>query len=209
MLAFVWGVSGCTPAIPSDSAAIESVGILAAQARQPEAVAKLKRWSEQGNGVAQRELALALLKDPETRDQGLSWLERAARNDDAEAAFVLGDAVRMGRFGLKPDVLAARPWLERSAQHGHADAALALARLASNGEAGARDARLALQWLRKASEAGNTQAMFLLSNAYAQGQGTPVALDQARYWLEAAADKHFSPAIQAYALVHLFIGGTP
>ncbi|MGS0759165.1 sel1 repeat family protein, partial [Roseateles sp. GG27B] len=69
-----------------------------------------------------------------------------------------------------------------------------------NGEAGTRDEQQAVRWLRAAADWGNPQAMFLLSNAYTDGQGISVDLAQSRHWLEAAADRHFGPALQAYAL---------
>lgn len=190
---------GCSSP-PPDNAAMESLGILASQAQQPEAQATLRGWAEHGNAVAQRELGVALLSTPGQSPEAIGLLERAALNGDAEAGFVLGDAWRLGRFGLQADAANARIWFERGARQGHADAALALARMARNGDAGARDDAAALHWLQTASERGNPQAMFLLSNAYAQGLGTPVVLDLARKWLEASADKHFPPAIQAYAL---------
>lgn len=193
-------VCACSPKAPIDVPAIESVGLLAIHARKPEALAQLRRWSDQNFAVAQRELALALLRDSSTRAEGLSWMQRAAQNGDAEAAFVLGEAQRVGSHGLKADAFVARPWLQQAANAGHADAALALARMARNGDAGPRDALVAVHWLQIASERGAAQAMFLLSNAYADGEGAPVDLDKARKWLEAAADKHFTPAIQAYAL---------
>ena len=193
-------VSACSPQAPLDTPTIESVGLLAIHARKPEALAQLRRWSDQNFAVAQRELALALLLDSASRAEGLNWMQRAAQNGDAEAGFVFGEAQRVGSHGLKADASAARPWLQQAANTGHADAALALARMARNGDAWPRDERVAVHWLQLASERGAAQAMFLLSNAYANGEGVPVDLDKARKWLEAAADKHFTPAIQAYAL---------
>lgn len=197
------GLTACVGAAkpPPDSATIESLGILASQAGQAEAKQQLRHWAEQGLPIAQRELARSLLRgDSEAQQQGLDWLGRAALGGDAEAAYLQGEGLRLGRYGQRPDVTAAKPWLERAAELRHADAALALARLARNGEAGPRDAAAALRWLQLAAQGGNAQAMLLLSNAYAQGQGTVVDWRQARHWLEQAADRHFPAAIQAYAL---------
>ena len=182
------------------TAVIESAGLQALHARSTDALAQLKTWAAQDKPVAQRELALALLREPITHAEGLAWLARAAKAGDTEAGLEMGEAQRLGRYGLRPDNIAAWPWLAGAAQAGHADAALALARMAKNGDAGPKDSASALRWLQLASERGNAQAMFLLSNAYAHGQGTPVDLPKARQWLEAAADQHFTPALQAYAL---------
>ena len=193
---------GCgAPPVPTNPAEIESVGILATQARQSEALAKLRTWSERDqNPVAQRELALALLQERSQQAQGLQWLERAAQSGDGEAGYQLGEALRLGRYGLSLDAPKARGWLDHAARHGSMDAALSLARMWRNGDGGARDEANAFQLLKTAAERGNAQAMFLLSSAYSQGQGTAVQWERARYWLEAAADHHYPPALQAYAL---------
>jgi len=198
LLAALMG-SACAPR--PGSAEIEAMGVRASQARQPAALAQLQAWSQAGNAVAQRELALALLREKAARwPEGLDWLRRAALGADAEAAYLLGEATRLGRHGLRPDAGAARPWLEQAARAGHADAALALARLWLNGDGVGADAAAGLHWLQAASQGGNPQAMLLLSQAYAQGRGTAPSQALARHWLEAAADKHHPAAIQAYAL---------
>jgi TPR repeat protein len=193
-------LAACAPPMPTDSVAIESVGMRALQTRDGSALGRLNAWSQQGSAVAQRELALALLPDAHEQARAVKWLTRAAVGGDAEGAYLLGEAHRVGRAGLKPDAVAARPWLEMAAKRNHADAALSLARLWRNGESGPRDDVQAAHWLLASANGGNSQAMFLLSNAYAEGQGVAVDLVQARRWLEAAADHHFGPAMQAYAL---------
>lgn len=189
---------GCAPR--PGSAEIEALGVRAGQARQPEALAQLRQWSERGHAQAQRELALALLRDAPSWPQGRDWLQRAALGGDARAAYLLGEAMRQGRWGLQPDARAARPWLQQAAQAGQADAALALARLWLNGDGVPPDAAQGVHWLRRASDGGNAQAMFLLSQAYARGQGVPASQASARQWLEAAAEQHHPAAMQAYAL---------
>jgi TPR repeat protein len=52
-----------------------------------------------------------------------------------------------------------------------------------------------------AAQAGDAHAMFLLSNAYADGDGVPPDPRRARDLLERAADRDYPAAIQALALV--------
>ncbi|TNY07743.1 tetratricopeptide repeat protein, partial [Escherichia coli] len=63
-----------------------------------------------------------------------------------------------------------------------------------------RDPVAALALLQRASRAGSAQAMYLLSQAYAQGEGTAPDLALARHWLEQAAERHHPPAMQDRAL---------
>jgi len=192
-------LTACAPHPPS-SAEIESMGVRASKAHQVKALQQLESWSQSGFPVAQREFALALLPNSTRWAEARDWLMSAARKGDAEAAYLLGDAYRIGRYGLQPQPAQAIPWFELAARKHHADAELALARQWRNGDGTARDDAKAFQWLKQASEHGNSQAMFLLSQCYAEGQGTAVSLADARRWLEASADRHYSTAIQAYAL---------
>jgi TPR repeat protein len=60
--------------------------------------------------------------------------------------------------------------------------------------------------LQQASLAGNAQAMFLLSNAYALGEGVAQNAALAQSWLEKSAEAEYPVAIHELAL-HL--SGTP
>lgn len=197
------GLSACAPAPPRDAAAVESLGMQAAQTHQPEALRHLAHWAEAGGPfapVAARELGLALARDPAQSAQAQRWLTRAAEAGDPEAAYALGEARRSGGLGWQPDPAAARPWFERAMQAGHAGATLALALAARNGEAQPRDARRAVALLQLAARRGSARAMYLLSQAYAQGEGTSPDAALARHWLEQAAEQHLPAAMQDWAL---------
>ncbi|MBA4216424.1 MAG: sel1 repeat family protein [Roseateles sp.] len=197
-------LAACTPAAPRDAAAVEALGMQAAQTRDAGALRTLQHWAGAApaplNALAARELGLALAADPAQADQARRWLTQAASAGDAEAAWTLGDAQRRGGLGWTPDPAAARPWFERAAAAEHPAALLALARAARNGEAQPRDPVAALALLQRASRAGSAQAMYLLSQAYAQGEGTAPDLALARHWLEQAAERHHPPAMQDWAL---------
>lgn len=89
-----------------------------------------------------------------------------AEKGDADAAFNLGQAYRLGR-GVKTDLAAAQSWLEKAASAGHLDAQTTLGLLLF--DSGSRDA--ALQWLKKAAERGEPRAMLVYGTALFNGDG--------------------------------------
>ena len=197
-------LAGCAPDLPRNAAAVESLGMRAAQTHAPDALATLQSWAERAPAelapVAARELGLALATDPARSPEAVRWLTHAALAGDAPSAYALGEAHRRGGLGWAPDAAAARPWFDRASRAGHAEATLALARAARNGDAEPRDPVRAFALLQQASPGGSATAMYLLSQAYAQGEGTAADADLARHWLEQAAEQHLPAAMQDWAL---------
>ncbi|MRW89579.1 hypothetical protein GJ699_06245 [Duganella sp. FT80W] len=72
-------------AIPSSSV-IEAAAMQIGPNGQPAAERRLQEWAEQGSPVAQRELALRYLSQPERRGEAMQLFERAASAGDAQAA---------------------------------------------------------------------------------------------------------------------------
>ena len=91
-----------------------------------------------------------------------------AESGDADAAFNLGQAYRLGR-GVPLDLGAAQTWFERAAAKGHLDAQTTLGLLLfQNGN------RIAgLRWLKAASERGEPRAMLVYGTALFNGDGAP------------------------------------
>ncbi|KQQ33363.1 hypothetical protein ASF61_09770 [Duganella sp. Leaf126] len=182
------------------NAEIEVVGMKAIQEADASAERKLLSWSQQNLPVAQRELALVYRQRPQQRNAALRLFEQAARGGDVQAAFELGEMLRLGVVNVAPQPLAAAAWYRQAAQQGHARAALALALLYKNGSGVARDDTQAAHWLQAASDAGNAHAMFLLSYFYRAGQGVPQDAARARTLLEESAEHEYPPAIQELAM---------
>ncbi len=182
------------------SAQIEIIGMKAKQEADAHAERKLIAWSEQNLPVAQRELAILYQSRPEQRADALKLFEQAARGGDVEAAFQLGEMLRIGVLGVPAAPAAAAPWYAMAAEHQHAKAALALGLLVKNGNGVARDATRAAGLLTQAGELGNAHAMFLLSNIYRDGDGVAKNPVKAREWLHEAAEHEYPPAIQELAL---------
>jgi TPR repeat protein len=182
------------------SAQIETVGMKAMQQADASAERKLMSWSAQNLPVAQRELGLLYQRRPDQRADALRLFEQAARAGDTEAAFQLGEMLRIGVLGEARQPATAAPWYRLAAGQKHARAALALGLLYKNGDGVTRDAVQAARWLNVASEAGNPHAMFLLSYLYREGAGVPQDNAKARHLLEEAAENEYPPAIQELAM---------
>jgi TPR repeat protein len=197
-------LAGCARELPRDVAAVESVGMQAAQTGSPAARQTLARWAGNAEAplaaVAARELGLALAREPGREREAGHWLARAAAAGDGEAAYTLAESYRFGGLGHAADATQARPWYLLAMRAGHAGAMLALARSARNGEGEPRDLARALALLQQASRRGSAQAMYLLAQAYADGEGTAPDAALARHWLEQAAEQHHPAAMQDWAL---------
>lgn len=91
-----------------------------------------------------------------------------AEKGDADAAFNLGQAYRLGR-GVSVDLATAQTWLEAAARADHLDAQTTLGLLLF--DSGSRDS--AMQWLKKAAERGEPRALLVYGTALFNGDGVP------------------------------------
>jgi len=91
-----------------------------------------------------------------------------AEKGDADAAFNLGQAYRLGR-GVPVNLAAAQSWLERAATSGHVDAETTLGLLLfQNGNHTG-----GLRWLKAASDKGEPRAMLVYGTALFNGDSVP------------------------------------
>ena len=122
-------------------------------------------------------LAIAAAPAPTVRDGIAAWQKGdystavaawrpLAEDGDADAAFNLGQAYRLGR-GVPVNLAAAQTWLQRAADQGHLDAQTTLGLLQFNN--GNRVA--GLRWLRAAAEKGEPRAMLVYGTALFNGDG--------------------------------------
>jgi cell division septation protein DedD len=89
-----------------------------------------------------------------------------AEKGDADAAFNLGQAFRLGR-GVPADSGQATRWFEAAANKGHVDSQVSLGLLLfDSGERGA-----AMSWLRKAATKGEPRALLVVGTALFNGDG--------------------------------------
>jgi cell division septation protein DedD len=112
-----------------------------------------------------------------------------AEKGDADAAFNLGQAYRLGR-GVTLDLAKAKTWLEKAARSGHLDAQTTLGLLLF--DSGNRDT--AMQWLKKAAERGEPRAMLVYGTALFNGDGAPRDPLMAYAYVSRAAAQGLQPA---------------
>ena len=112
-----------------------------------------------------------------------------AEAGDADAAFNLGQAYRLGR-GVPINLAAAQTWFERAARKGHLDAQTTLGLLLFNG--GNRGS--GLRWLKSAAEKGEPRALLIYGTALFNGDGVPEDRVLAYAYISRAAAQGLAPA---------------
>jgi cell division septation protein DedD len=116
------------------------------------------------------------------------WRPLAERGD-ADAAFNLGQAYRLGK-GVVIDLAQAQNWLERAARTGHVDAQTTLGLLLfQNGNRVS-----AMRWLGLAADAGEPRALLMVGTALYNGDGLPVDQVKAYAYVSRAAAQGLAPA---------------
>ena len=112
-----------------------------------------------------------------------------AEAGDADAAFNLGQAYRLGR-GVPINLAAAQTWLLRAAAKDHVDAQSTLGLLLfDNG-----DRTGGLRWLRAAAEKGEARALLVYGTALFNGDGVPKDPVLAYAYVSRAAAQGLAPA---------------
>lgn len=112
-----------------------------------------------------------------------------AEDGDADAAFNLGQAYRLGR-GVPVNLAAAQTWLERAARKDHVEAqsTLGLLLFDSGNRAGG------LRWLKAAAEGGEPRALLVFGTALYNGDGVQRDPVLAYAYVSRAAAQGFAPA---------------
>ena len=112
-----------------------------------------------------------------------------AEKGDADAAFNLGQAYRLGK-GVPLDLAQAQGWLEKAARKGHVDAAATLGLLLfQNGN------RVSgMRWLKAAAQAGEPRALLMVGTAMYNGDGVPQDPVTAYAYVSRAAAQGLAPA---------------
>ena len=117
-----------------------------------------------------------------------------AEKGDADAAFNLGQAYRLGR-GVVINLAAAQTWLERAAKGDHLDAQTTLGLLLfQNGN------RIGgLRWLKVAAERGEPRGMLVYGTALYNGDGVPRDPVLAYAYVSRSAAQGLPPAKETLA----------
>lgn len=112
-----------------------------------------------------------------------------ADKGDADAAFNLGQAYRLGK-GVPLDLASAQSWFEKAARKGHVDAQATLGLLLF--QAGNRVG--AMRWLTAAADAGEPRALLMVGTALYNGDGIEADPVKAYAYVSRAAAKGLAPA---------------
>jgi TPR repeat protein len=127
-------------------------------------------------------------------DSAVAIWRPLAEKGDADAAFNLGQAYRLGR-GVVVSLGAAQTWLERAADKGHLDAQTTLGLLLfQNGN------RVGgLRWLKVAAERAEPRAMLVYGTALYNGDGVPRDPVLAYAYVSRSAAQGLPPAKETLA----------
>jgi len=112
-----------------------------------------------------------------------------AEKGDADAAFNLGQAYRLGR-GVPADSRQAKRWFEMAADKGHLDAQVSLGLLLFD----SGDRVAAMAWLRKAADRGEPRALLVVGTALFNGDGLPQDPVLGYAYVSRAAAQGLAPA---------------
>ena len=112
-----------------------------------------------------------------------------AESGDADAAFNLGQAYRLGR-GVPINLAAAQTWLERAARKNHLEAQSTLGLLLF--DSGNRIA--GMRWLKGAAEGGDPRALLIYGTALFNGDSVVRDPVKAYAYVSRAAAQGFAPA---------------
>mgnify|MGYP000156120244 CR=1 FL=1 len=123
-----------------------------------------------------------------------------AEAGDADAAFNLGQAYRLGR-GVPLNLATAHGWFERAARNGHLDAQTTLGLLLF--DSGNRDS--ALRWLKSAAERGEPRALLIYGTALFNGDGVAEDRVLAYAYISRAAAQGLGPAKGTLAELDQFL----
>ena len=117
-----------------------------------------------------------------------------AEKGDADAAFNLGQAYRLGR-GVPTNLAAAQTWFERAAEKGHVDAqaTLGLLLFQNGNQAGG------LKWLKAAAEQGEPRALLVYGTALFNGDGVTQDPILGYAYVSRAAAQGLAPAKETLA----------
>ncbi|HET9336279.1 MAG TPA: SPOR domain-containing protein [Sphingomicrobium sp.] len=112
-----------------------------------------------------------------------------AEKGDADAAFNMGQAYRLGK-GVPIDLAKAQDWLDRAARKGHVDAQATLGLLLfQNGNRVS-----AMRWLNAAADAGEPRALLMVGTALYNGDGVTEDHVKAYAYISRAAAQGLEPA---------------
>lgn len=171
--------------------------------------AKLQSQAEQGDAVAQYNLAVTYLRDGfsnkgssnEDYASAVKWLQASADQSNAGAEFMLGYLYEHGQ-GVPRDYAKAAENYRAAALQGHSTAENNLASLYQHGQGVAKDMGQAFEWYRASAQHGNPVGQCNVATLYYLGSGIPRDDKEAAKWFRAAADAGSAEAENSLAVLY-------
>ena len=162
-----------------------------------EALTYLEKSANAGLPDANRDLGMEYFNDDDTDyDVAFAYLEYAARKNDAEAQYIIGDCYYCGN-GVARNYNEAFRYYKMAAENGHTNAKFWLAWCYDYGEGTPKNPQLAYKWYLAAARDGDKYAINNLGVCYAIGKGTRKNKKKAVYCYKVAAKNGVAEAINS------------
>jgi len=153
-------------------------------------VERLTTLAKSGNETAEAILGFDYLDGgnnmPVNEAEAARWLERAANQGNAVAAYRLGTLYERGH-GVPTDSAKALQWYTVAAKQGNRKAMHNLAVAFAQGTGVPKNMTFAVQWFTRAANLGLSDSQFNLAVLYERGMGVPQSLTEAYKWYAIAA----------------------
>lgn len=156
-----------------------------------EYVLDLNARLKKGEAEAQFEKGMNILLYQEAtqtnRQNGISWVNKAAQQNYVEAQYELGKIYSNGKYAVKDPALAVK-WTVMAAKSGYDLAQNKLGFLYFYGNSAIkRDDVQSTYWYQKSALQGNVTAQVVMGQCYEEGMGIPQNTQKAIYWYKIAA----------------------
>ena len=126
---------------------------------------------------------------PEDYTIGLAWYQIAAKLNQAEAQFELGNIEYQNGLKNPEHYEEALSWFRKSANNGNTEAQYYLGLMFLEGKGGDVDYSKAAKWFKKAAKKGNKNAQYWMGYICENGLGSDVNAEEALKWYQKAADQ--------------------
>jgi TPR repeat protein len=163
------------------------------QSAQPSAstsFSKLQSQAEQGDAVAQYNLAQSYLRKNPTNEEyqsALKWLRASTAQGNEDAEFLLGYLYEHGQ-GVPRDYAKAAENYRAAALQGHSTAENNLASLYQHGQGVPKSMDKAFEWYLASARHGNPVGQCNLATLYYLGSGIPRDYQEAARWFQPIQD---------------------
>ncbi len=146
-------------------------------------IMQTQNQANQGDALSQYRMGLFYTSGAsQDYKKAAKWFNKAARQDNQDAQYMLGIAYYVGR-GIPRDYAESRDWFQKAADQGHARAQYQLGEIYLNGRGANKEPAWAALWYGKAAEQTHAEAQFTLGVVFARGLGLPVNRVRSCQWL--------------------------